>query len=106
MQVKIVGIKKGETKNKKPCFNYYGLRDFSDYDMENSVCLGHQLVSEFSYKNYGLSIGDVVDFQYEPGYEGKATLSNVVMIKMAGGTPFDGEASKEAAKGAEKKDSK
>lgn len=102
MQVTIVGIRKGETKNKKACYNYYGLKNFSDYDMENSECLGHQPVSEFSYKDYGLSIGDVVDFQYEPGFEGKATLSNVVMIKMAGGTPFDGEAAKDAAK----KDSK
>lgn len=98
MQVTIVGIRKGETKNKKPCYNYYGLRAFSDYDMENSECEGHQVVVEFSYKDYGLSVGDVVDFQYEPGFEGRATLSNVVMIKMAGGTPFDGDKAKDTAK--------
>lgn len=98
MQVTIVGIRKGETKNKKPCFNYYGLRDFSDYDKENSECEGSQVIVEFSYKDYGLSVGDVVDFQYEPGFEGRATLSNVVMIKMAGGTPFDKDAAGETAK--------
>lgn len=106
MKVTIVGIKKGENKKGNPCFNYYGLKDFSEYDVSNSECCGHQIVSEFSYKDYGLAVGDMVDFRYEPGYEGKATLSDVVMIKMAVGTPFDGEASKEAAKGAEKKDSK
>lgn len=98
MQVTIVGIRKGVTKNKKPCYNYYGLKDFSDYDMENSECEGQQPVSEFSYKDYGLSVGDVVDFQYEPGFEGRATLSNVVMIKMSGGTPFDKDAKDTAKK--------
>lgn len=98
MQVTIVGIRKGETKNKKVFYNYYGLKDFSDYDMENGDCEGHQPVGEFSYKDYGLSVGDVVDFQYEPGFEGKAVLSNVIMIKMAGGTPFDGDKAKDAAK--------
>lgn len=102
MQVTIVGIRKGETKNEKAFYNYYGLKNFSDYDMESSECLGQQPVSEFSYKDYGLSVGDVVDFQYEPGFEGKARLSNVVMIQMADGTPFDGGAAKETAK----KDSK
>ncbi len=98
MRVTIIGIKKGVTKNKKPCYNYYGQRDFSDYDMENSECEGHQPVSEFSYKDYGLSVGDVVDFQYEPGFEGKAALSNVIMIQMAGSTPFDKDAKDTAKK--------
>ena len=102
MQVTIVGIRKGETKNKKVFYNYYGLKAFSDYDMETSECEGRQPVSEFSYKDYGLAVGDVVDFQYEPGYEGRATLSNVIMIEMAGGTPFDKEKVQEPAK----KDSK
>lgn len=97
MQVTIVGIKKGETKNKKPCFNYYGLRNFSDYDMENSDCDGHQPVEAFSYKDYGIAVGDLVDFQYEPGFEGRATLSNIVMVKMGSGNPFE-TGMKEAAK--------
>lgn len=101
MQVRIVGIKSGETKNRKPCFNYYGLRNFSDYDLENSTCFGQQPVEAFSYKDYGVSVGDLVDFQYEPGFEGRATLSNIVMIEMHGGDPFEnkvGGAAKEAAK--------
>lgn len=102
MQVTIVGIRRAETKSKKVFYNYYGLKAFSDYDMETSECEGSQPVSEFSYKDYGLSVGDVVDFQYEPGYEGKAVLSNVVMIRPEGGTPFDDGKVKDTAK----KDSK
>lgn len=98
MQVTIVGIRKGETKNKKTFYNYYGLKEFSDYDMENGDCEGQQPVDAFSYKDYGVSVGDVVDFQYEPGFEGKAVLSNIVMVKLAGGTPFDADRAKDTAK--------
>lgn len=102
MRVKLVGIRQGETKNKKTFYNYYGLKDFSDYDRENGECKGQMPVEAFSYKDYGVSVGDIVDFQYEPGYEGKAQLSNIVMLEMAGGTPFDAGAVKDTAK----KDSK
>lgn len=87
MKVEIVGIKKGQTKNKVDCFNYYGLKNFSDYDQENSQCEGREVVKEFSYKDYGIKVGDEVDFLYEPGFDGKATLTNVLMVKAGGGTP-------------------
>lgn len=102
MQVTITGIREGQTKNKKPCYNYYGLREFSDYDKENSICIGRQVIVEFSYKDYGLQVGDLVEFQYEPGFEGRATLSNVVMIRPEGGNPYDDGKPKDTAK----KDSK
>lgn len=97
MRVQLVGIREGETKNGKPCYNYYGLKDFSDYDKENSKCEGMEPVSAFSYKDYGVMVGDIVDFQYEPGYEGKAVLSNIVMIEMHSGSnsnPFIPESEK------------
>lgn len=92
MKVEIVGVKKGQTKNGKDCFNYYGLKDFSDYDQENSQCEGQEVVKEFSYKDFGVKVGDEVEFQYEPGFEGKATLSNIQMLKAGGSTlPFKEE---------------
>lgn len=89
MKCTIVGIKKGSTKNGKDTFNYYGLKDFSDYDMENSECQGKDIVAAFSYKDYGVMIGDEVDLRYEPGFEGRATLSDIVVLKPAGKNPFD-----------------
>lgn len=89
MKCTIVGIKKGTTKNGKQCFNYYGLKDFSDYDLENSECQGHDVVSAFSYKDYGVMTGDEVDLRYEPGFEGRATLDDIVVLKPAGKIPFD-----------------
>ena len=95
MQVTIIGIKKGETKNQKVFYNYYGLKQFSDYDMENAECTGQEPVTAFSYKDYNVQVGDLVDFRYEPGYQGQATLSDIIMVSP--NTPFDTK---------EKKDSK
>lgn len=80
MKVTIIGIKKAQTKNKKNFCQYFFQKAFTDYEMENSDCLGFTVGSEFSYKDYNLKPGDVCDFQYEPGYEGKATLSDVVVL--------------------------
>lgn len=88
MQVTIVGIKKGETKTQRAFYNYYGLKDFSDYDQGNAECEGQEVVDAFSYKDYNLHVGDLVDFQYEPGFKGQAALSNIVMIKPET-SPFD-----------------
>ena len=85
----IVGIKKGTTKNDKVCFNYYALKEFSYYDKGNSECWGQDIVSAFSYTDYHLEVGDLVDFRYEPGFEGKATLSDIVMLQPAAVPPFE-----------------
>lgn len=98
MRVEIVGIRHGKTKTGKESYNYFGLREFSDYDQENSECSGKQPVDAFSYKDYGVAVGDVVDFQYEPGFEGKAQLSNIVMVQPGGGTPFGSDTAKESGK--------
>ena len=82
MQVKICGIRKGTTKTGKVFCNYYGVKDFSAYDAENNECQGHEATSAFSYKDYGLQPGDLVDFQYEPsGFDGKAVLGNIVVLE-------------------------
>lgn len=88
-EIKIVGVKKGTTKKGAECFNYYGVKNFTDYDQQNSFCMGQTVVSEFSYTDYGVEVGDIVDFRYEPGFEGKATLVDIVMLRPAGNVPSD-----------------
>lgn len=83
MKVTILGIKKAQTKNGRDFWQYYFKKDFTDYDLNNSECMGEQVGSEFSYKDYTLRVGDVCDFQYEPGFNDKATLSDVVVLKNA-----------------------
>lgn len=89
MKATIVGIKRGKTKNNVDCFNYYGVKEFTDYDKANNECSGQDVVSAFSYTDYNLKVGDLVDFQYEPGFKGMASLSDIVMVKPVDGTPFD-----------------
>ena len=83
MRVTIVGVRKSESKG-KAAFNYSGLKDFTAYELENSECEGEDVISEFSYTDYGLHSGDYVDFEYEPGFNGRASLVGVHMITPAG----------------------
>ena len=95
MKVKIVGVKKSEYKGKdgspKVGFNYLGTKQFTDYELENNECEGNDVIREFSSKDFGLHPGDVVEFMYEPGFEGRATLVDVKMIKIADAPFNDGD---------------
>lgn len=85
MLAKVIGIKKAPTKSGKTAFNYYLAVGFNDYDRENCDVDGNLCRAEFSYKDFGIRVGDVVDVQYEPGFEGKATLSDIIPVNI----PFE-----------------
>lgn len=97
MKVTIIGVSAGKTKTGRDYWRLFFSKQFSDYEISNSECAGLAVGSEFSYRNYNLAPGDECDLQYEPGYEGKAVLSDVVVLKPAGGVPFDKEKEKEKA---------
>ena len=80
MKCTIVGVKKSKTKNGKECFNYYATKEFTEYDQKSAECIGYDVVSAFSYRDYGVCPGDLVDFRYEPGFEGRATLTDIAMV--------------------------
>lgn len=88
MRVTIVGVKKSESKG-RAAFNYAGIKDYTQYEVENAVCEGQDVISEFSYMDFDLHVGDVVEFLYEPGFQGRATLTDVKMVSM-NGNPFEG----------------
>lgn len=55
---------------------------FSDYELENAEsCEGETCGQVFTYKDYSVKPGDIVDMRYEPGYQDKAMLSDIVMVK-------------------------
>lgn len=98
MKVTIVGVRQSESKGRK-AYNYFGLKDFTDYEIENSKCVGQMVVSEFSYTNFNLKPGDVVEFDYEPGFQGRATLTGVRPVLLAADTnPFEGSKDKKETK--------
>ena len=101
MKVTIVGVKKSDYKGKdgipKVGFNYLGIKDFTAYELENNQCEGNDVIREFSNRDFNLHPGDVVEFMYEPGFEGRATLVDVKMLKIAD-APFTDGKDKNSAK--------
>lgn len=100
MQVLIVGVKKVEYKGRdekgKVGFNISGLKDYTRYEQENSECEGQDVICEWSSIDFGVHPGDKVEFIYEPGYQGKATLVDVQIIELAG-NPYAEEKKKMSA---------
>lgn len=110
MEVKIVGVRKFESKG-KAAFNYFGIKKFTDYELETSDCEGNSVVSEFSYTDFNLHVGDVVEFDYEPGFQGRATLVNIRLILSAeqvksSGTSTEKKDAESSAAVPEKKETK
>ena len=110
MQVKIVGVKRSEYTGKdgkdKTAINYFGLKDFTNYEKDNSDCEGVCAIAEYSSTDYGVHVGDIVEFMYEPGFKDKATLVDIIPIKIADKPPFKENAADQAANGQKTADSK
>ena len=92
MQVTILGIKKTSYKGKdgsdKIAYNYSCAKDYTEYEQDNAECKGQDVIREYSLEEYPVQVGDVVNLIYEPGFEGKATLVDMQMVKISA-TPFD-----------------
>lgn len=87
MRVTIIGVKKSEYKGKdgqkKNGFNICGLKDYTRYELENAECEGQDVVREWTNTDFNVHPGDVVDLVYEPGFQDKATLVDIIPIKYA-----------------------
>lgn len=96
MQVVIIGVKKSEYKGKdgsqKVGFNYCGMKKFTAYEQENAECEGNDVIKEFSNMDFGVHPGDTVEFEYEPGFQDKATLVDVKILSIADKPPFEDKA--------------
>ena len=84
--VKIVGIKKMLKKDTKDqyYFNLYYTQPFTQYDKDNAVDLSGVCVgAEFAREDYGVHVGDEVEFLYTKGFQDKAYLAGVKVVKPA-----------------------
>ena len=82
MKVTITGIMKGKNKAGRDFTQLYATTMFTDYELESNDCTGHKTIDVFTYLDCGaLQIGDVVDLVYEPGFQGRATLTQIIPVK-------------------------
>ena len=109
MQVKIVGVKRSEyvkDGRDKVAVNYFGVKEFTEYEKQNNECEGLCAVVEYSSTDYGVHVGDIVEFMYEPGFKDKATLVDIRLLMPADKPPFKENAADQAANGQKSADSK
>lgn len=84
----VVGIQKTvQTSGKnegKVYYNYFFTEPFSNYEIENSECLGLKVTKEFSMTDFGVKPGDVVTPYYERmifnGSE-RAVLTDLIPVR-------------------------
>lgn len=83
MRATVLGILKGKSKSGKDFMQIYASKEFSAYEQQNNICEGVSVFSEFTYNGFAVKTGDVADFIYEPGFQGRAALVDVVPVRMA-----------------------
>lgn len=84
---KVVGISSYEKDGKKS-YNLHLVGYFNDYNVEQGA-VGLEVQKEWTRLDVGfLRIGDVVELQYTKGFQDKAVLANIKVIKDARDLPF------------------
>ena len=77
----LIGKKKVVTKAGKNYFNYFLARPFSDYENDNAECIGRATEIEGSPLDFNVKPGDLVELSYTKGFQDKATLSRMDVVK-------------------------
>ena len=85
---KVVGIR--ETKSKttgRSWFVYYLVEEFTDYEKDNSeVCSGVKVTSEETSLRFDVNVGDKVKCYYDKGFQGKASIAEMIVKEKAKAT--------------------
>lgn len=58
--------------------------EFSDYDQEADICLGKGVESIYLGKKVDCKPGDIVDISYRPGFQGRAKVDKITIVKKKG----------------------
>lgn len=79
----IVGVKAVKSqKTGRIGYTIFYTTPYTDYEVENAEsCEGVSCGQVFTYKDYSVRPGDIVDMRYEPGYQDRAMLTDIVMVK-------------------------
>ena len=80
---KVLGKKKAVTLKGSDFFTYYFERPFTEYECEKSECLGNAVEIENTFTDLDVKPGDLVELVYSKGFQDKANLSGVHIVKPA-----------------------
>lgn len=83
MKVNLIGIKCQENKSGVDAYNLFVSLPYSDYEIGKAKsALGLKTDSYYTTLDCkGLKPGDIINLEFEPGFEGKATLTGVHLAK-------------------------
>ena len=82
MKVTITGIMKGTSKAGREFTQIFATTPFTEYEEQNNDVNGLKTVDVFTFLDCGaLHVGDMVDLVYEPGFQGRATLTQIIPVK-------------------------
>ena len=82
MKVTVIGVVKGKNKAGREFSRLYVTSEFSDYEVENNGAVGLKCMEVFTYIDCSfLRVNDVVDLVYEPGFQGRADLTDIIPVK-------------------------
>lgn len=81
----IIGvIKRTSEKTGKTSYTYYFQEPFSEYETRSSdSASGFKTGSEFSYTEFNVKPGDVCAFSYSKGFQDRAVLDGITVVKPA-----------------------
>lgn len=54
---------------------------FNSYESEADICKGYKTQEVYYNKSVEAEPGDMINVEYEPGFQGRATVSEVSVIK-------------------------
>lgn len=83
MKAVLVGKKIGvNAKTGNPSCTYYVQVPFTEYEAKNASCDGNAVNSFYCGKDFpDVKPGNTVNLEFEPGFEGRAQLVNISVIK-------------------------
>lgn len=82
VQYELIGKRHTRTKKGNDFFTYYLKRPFSVYENENSISvLGGAVETAACFDDFPCKPGDLVELVYTKGFQDKAVLSDIRVVK-------------------------
>lgn len=85
---RVVGIRETKSaKTGKSWYVYHLMEEFTDYEKEHSeYCAGGKVCVEETALKFDVNVGDKVKCYYDKGYQGQASIAEMIVKEKAKGS--------------------